>query len=120
VVAILVTIFLVVRYKKKKKKEKEAEVSYQQTAELTPPATTPKMRVVPKEDQPRETAPEPKLSVEEVVPERKPEPKPAGVPGTLGVPGNGAGAGTQGGKKPFKSSLPPEMMINANDPNAGL
>lgn len=137
IVVIALIVFFVMR-RKKKKKEEEALASssnYQQAPVKSAPQTQPKMRVVPKEDQPRETAPEPKLSVEEIVPEKRPvnnggggNPVPnPGVPGTLGVPGNGAGAG-QGagtGKKPAanpaggKSSLPPEFMINANDPNAG-
>ena len=123
VLVVAIIIFFVIRAKKKKKAAlAAAENNYQQTPEPRPTAA-PKMRVVPKEDQPRETAPEPALSVQEVVApvERRPEPqptKPNGAPGTLGVPGNGAGKKTAT-PPPAKSSLPPEFMTNANDPNAG-
>lgn len=118
VVAVLVTIFLIIRYKRKKKKEKESAYQVTPPAQQTAPQK-PKMQIVPEEDKPRETkTPEPAMSVEQVIPEKQPVATTKGAPGTLGVPGNGA-ANTAGKKPQAASSLPPEFMTNANDPNAG-
>jgi len=138
IVIVIIAVIIIIWRRSKKKKEAAMLASnsnsnypnsnYQPPTERTE-TQQPKSRVIPKEDLPHETTEAPLSVVKDVVPENRPEPQPknnqnrpaTGAPGTLGVPGNGAPGANAGAKKPATpgSSLPPEFMTNANDPNAG-
>jgi FtsZ-interacting cell division protein ZipA len=137
IVIVIVAAIIIIWRRNKKKKEatllasnssNNSNSNYQPPTETERPAERPN-RVIPKEDLPHETTEAPLSVVKDVVPENRPEPQPknnqnrpaTGAPGTLGVPGNGAPGANAGAKKPATpgSSLPPEFMTNANDPNAG-
>ena len=126
VVIVLVIVFFIWRSRKKKKNEKEAaeKISGTQPTELKTP-TAPKMQIVPDEDNYRgKQQTEAPMSVAQVIPEKKTEvareaAAPTGAPGTLGVPGNGAKKQASA-PAPTKSSLPPEFMMDANNPSANV
>ena len=127
VIILAVIIFFIWRSRKKKKNEIAAAEKIsgaQPTVELKTP-TAPKMQIVPDEDNYRgKQQTEAPMSVAQVIPEKKHEvareaAAPTGAPGTLGVPGNGAKKQASA-PAPTKSSLPPEFMMDANNPSANV
>jgi hypothetical protein len=124
VLVVVVIIVLVVRSRKKKKQAAELAANNNSNyggnggspVEPRPqPQPQPKMQIVPDEDRVVESKPEPALSVKEAVPEKVPTTSSA--PGTLGVPSIKKEHKAQPAR-PVGTSLPPEFMQDANNPNA--
>ena len=123
VLVVVVIIVLVVRSRKKKKQAAELTANNNSNyggnvgspVEPRPQPQYPKMQIVPDEDKVVESKPEPVLSVKESVPEKAPTT--SNAPGTLGVPSIKKEHKAQPAR-PVGTSLPPEFMQDANNPNA--
>ena len=116
VIIICVILFIKSRNKKKQAAAaNKAEESIQRTVSSPAPVEKKRSQIVPEEDmQAVKTTPETKLSVEEVIPAKEPVAATAPPQVNNGNMKEGKPAVMQ----TKASALPPEFMINANNPSA--
>lgn len=115
VIVLAVIIICVILFIKSRNKKKQAEESIQRTVSSPAPVEKKRSQIVPEEDmQAVKTTPETKLSVEEVIPAKEPVAATAPTQVNNGNMKEGKTAVMQ----TKASALPPEFMINANNPSA--